>query len=460
MIRRTLLLLLLAACAAPAQLQLLTVPAPGEEELAPEQFDFGEVPTGDFRDIRLRLRNTGEATATLSRLRASGVGFTLEGHPSLPHLVAPGMNVDFRLRFRPSGEGFYSGTLRVNDTFYMIFGSSPPTLTLLVRENDDFVPLQSENPVVFGQAKQGESIVLAFRLENPSRTELTLTQLQVTSGMFAIRGAPPLPAAIAPGAAVDFEIAYTPRTAGIHRSLLLMNDQAFPLEGVGLNPPFPAPEIVFESATLESGRQSSVSVKLAEPSPASGSGTLRMSFIPAVASAIDDPAVFFLANSDRTLALTVQKGSDLVQLAGAPSALFQTGTTAGAIEFTVELGDHLVTASVNMPVAPVQIDNARWSPTQTGLRLDVTGFDNSRSAGDIAFTFFDASGRALTPEPIRAHAADAFRGYFSANPLGGVFLLEAEFPVAGNLSLLGAVEIQFVNDAGPSLVQRLQLTQP
>jgi len=82
------------------------------------------------------------------------------------------------------------------------------------------------------------------------------------------------------------------------------------------------------------------------------------------------------------------------------------------------------------------------------LQVRVTGFDNTRTAGPLTFTFFDAAGNAVAPGAIRTDATASFASYFQNSGLGGSFLLTAVFPVTGDPSQVGAFQVQIANSVG------------
>ena len=87
---------------------------PGDSSPVMGLLDVGSAAPGDVLDMRLRVRNTSMAAVELNVLKIDGVSFTLEGTPPLPQIMAPGVNADFRVRFRPAAPGSYSATLRAN----------------------------------------------------------------------------------------------------------------------------------------------------------------------------------------------------------------------------------------------------------------------------------------------------------------------------------------------------------
>jgi hypothetical protein len=85
----------------------------------------------------------------------------------------------------------------------------------------------------------------------------------------------------------------------------------------------------------------------------------------------------------------------------------------------------------------------------SGLTVNVTGFDNTRSAGLLTFTFYDASGNAIPPGAIAYESAVAFSTYFVGSGEGGQFALSAYFPVlGGNPSQVSAFTVQLANSVG------------
>src|SRR5262245_11080730 len=128
---KRLLLVLPLALSASAQIAVYTLDNSGVVETPVEGFaDLGTAQAGDTLDTKFRLRNTGTTNITLTSLRVSGVGFSVQNDPSKPYLMAAGTNVDFRIRFQPSAYGSYSATLIVNDKTYLLRATAPAGVTL------------------------------------------------------------------------------------------------------------------------------------------------------------------------------------------------------------------------------------------------------------------------------------------------------------------------------------------
>src|SRR5687767_2656623 len=109
-----LLALLPPACFSQLKIYLAPASAPGTETLVPAIHDLGSVAAGDTLETRFRVRNHGATAATITSLSVGGSGFSIAGQPSLPYTLAPGLNLDFTVRFQARDFGAYSANLAVN----------------------------------------------------------------------------------------------------------------------------------------------------------------------------------------------------------------------------------------------------------------------------------------------------------------------------------------------------------
>jgi hypothetical protein len=189
-------------------------------------------------------------------------------------------------------------------------------------------------------------------------------------------------------------------------------------------------------------------MRLPTAASSSASGNVNLAFLPDTALVTDDPTVMFLATGTRSLPFSVTQGSTLISIGGQTSAVFQTGTTSGRIRFTLSgastAGD--ATTTLTIPAAPISIDTATATRRTGDLDIQVSGFDNTYSAGVMTFTFSDVSGHALAP--IRADFTKDFRTFFTKAPAGSMFQVRVSFPVTGDPSGIDSVDVQLTNSAG------------
>ena len=108
--------------------------------------------------------------------------------------------------------------------------------------------------------------------------------------------------------------------------------------------------------------------------------------------------------------------------------------------------------------AVVGVDSVRGLRGGSALEVQITGYDNTRSLAKLAFTFYDKSARAVQPGQMTVDVTTAFRNYFAASQKesGGVFLLRAVFPVTGDSSGIGAVDVELTNSSGVARPARVQ----
>ena len=180
---------------------------------------------------------------------------------------------------------------------------------------------------------------------------------------------------------------------------------------------------------------------LGQASQSIGTGKLRIDFSAGSAS---DEAVRFTRGSSRTVSFEITEGSTI------PLAdyTFQTGTTAGTILFTAEVGGWTATSNVEIPPDRVLVEKTRAVKNGSMLELEVTGYDNTRTLDGLAFTFYTSKGEPVQPGTIRLSSAADFRRHFDTSSVGGVFTMKAVFPVAGPLADIAFTEIQLTNARG------------
>jgi len=174
---------------------------------------------------------------------------------------------------------------------------------------------------------------------------------------------------------------------------------------------------------------------------------VTLSFVaaaPLSASATDAGIAF--ASGGQSATFTLAAGDTQGHFATGLSALFQTGTTAGTLTVVVQLGSNSDQQAIAILPAVVGVTAAQGVRSTGAVEVDLTGFDNTRSVGGLAFTFFDTSGNALAP-PLQTDGTASFASYFQ-NASDGTFALKAVFPVAGDSSQIRAFQAVVANSAG------------
>jgi hypothetical protein len=316
------------------------------------------------------------------------------------------------------------------------------------------------NQVDFASVPFGKTSGCNFSLQNPYAQPLVVSSITVTGNGFQLSNLPSLPATVAPGFATAFAIEITPAcgTSTYSGTLSVGTPgltQTFPLAAAAFAPPVPKPNFSFNPTTFASGEQVTLTMNLPSPypCPALFAGYVNLAFTPGTNPATGDPAIVFLPGSTRTLPLSLNANGTQISMNGQPSAVFQTGTTAGSLTFSVTTTGVQLSADpttvVTIPPAAIAIQTAAASNQILGsLNVEVTAVDNTYTAGVMSFTFFDTSGKAIGSGAVNADFTSAFKTYFAGHESGGAFLMNVSFPVTGNQLDVGSVQVTLTNSAG------------
>jgi hypothetical protein len=455
---RSLLFLSLLPLSALAQIQVFQFDGTTETAVG-ALVNVGTATPGDTLETRFRVRNIGSGAATFQTLSIAGDGFQISAKPTLPYTLAPysgpASEAEFRVTFTPSITGSYSASLLVNTINVALRGVSTPAATLLLAGSK--TPLSAGSVIDFGSVVQGGSKLQGFALLNAGNTSLNIATLSVSGTGF--RGPIGLtqPVSLAPGQTVSFQVAFEPQTGPPAQGRLNVDRRSFNLTGLGLDPPLPGASITLASTLGASGQQNSLSIPLASVSQVNGNGTLTMAFKSSVTGVADDAAIQFLSGPKRAATVTISAGDSAAKFGTQSSIAFQTGATAGTITFTLTLPGGTQQSSLTIAPSPISVDTATSIRKLGELDVSLTGMDNTYTASQLSFTFYDSKGAAVQPGAIRVDATSSFQQYFAASPVGGLFALLAKFPVTGDTSQVAAVDVQVTSSAGVTTAQKIPI---
>jgi hypothetical protein len=417
------LLLGVLAITAHAEFQLLSVAGSAEFQVPPV-FDFGSVTAGNTDTVQFRVRNTSSSSSTVYNLALAGQGFLLSSVPALPQTLAPQASFDFSVRFQANAAGSYSAGMTLPGISVMLTATVVPGLLYSVT-----------SPVDFGAVVRGTSATIHVNIGNYSTTSLAIPSLSVHGQGFSLLNAPPAGFVLGPQQSGGFDLQFSPAADGVYSGTLTAGNTTYALTGTGIDPSLPKPLLSIQLPQPASGQQGTANIAYDAPARIAGTGTLTLDF-----QGPDDPSVALQAGG-RSLTFPVSIGDTQ-----APPIPFQTGTTAGTIVLRATMGSASASQTVVIAPSPVSISAAQAFRGAGSVTLQLTGFDNTRTAGVLAFTFYDRSGNTIPPSPIGATAD--FSDFFQSSALGGVFLLTAVFPVNGDPSQIGAFTTQLTNSTG------------
>ncbi|MGA2722445.1 MAG: choice-of-anchor D domain-containing protein [Bryobacteraceae bacterium] len=429
----------------------------GLQPLGTAPVDFGSVQLGSSAVLHFVAVNQMAVVLTVPAISVAASDFALSGVAPSGMLLQPNQSAAFDVRFGPTAAGSRSGSLVIGSQTYALVGTG----VQLTYEADSGAGLQplGAGPVDFGSVELGSSIARHFAVVNQTTVVLTAPAIAVSAGDFALMsGAVPSGQAVQPGQSADFYVQFTPTATGVRTGSLVVGGSTCTLTGTGVAPPpppppsLPTPGLSISLPQILSDQQGAVTVTLDATSKTSGNGTLTLDFQPA--SGLPDDAAIVFASGLRTATFNVSPGDTQGHFGDQLTALFQTGTTAGALTFTATLGGVTAQQDITILPATVGITSVQGVRSATGVEVQVTGFDNTRTAGLLTFTFFDAAGNTVAPGAITADATASFTSYFQSSGLGGVFLLTAVFPVTGDPSQVSAFQAQIADSAGTAQTAR------
>ncbi len=109
--------------------------------------DFGQIVAGSTTPNTLTFIATNPTSSfdslTVPSIVASGSGFSVNGAPAMPALIAPGQSITFKVLFAPSQAGTFTGALAIGTRQFLLTGiATQPALDLSL--SVDLNPLTSQ----------------------------------------------------------------------------------------------------------------------------------------------------------------------------------------------------------------------------------------------------------------------------------------------------------------------------
>jgi hypothetical protein len=426
---------LLLAQAAFGQFALFQVDGESERAVG-TVVNLGTAYPAEPATARFRIRNTADQPAAVTTLEVNGAGFSLSAVPKMPIGLGPQESFEFSVVFQAPAAATYSATLQSDGVSAILLAAVLPGLTTSV----------GSGGLSFGTIEAGGSASQRVTISNLTGSPMPMAPVSVSGDAFRVPTPPDGTTILQPSDSVGFDVLFLPPGAGNWTGTLAIGDRTYPLRGSAAGPPLPKPALSVDLPDARSAQTGSVTVNFDAPARTAGAGTLTIAFDP-LAKGATDPAIQ-LGVVGRSLPFTIAVGD-----AGLQPVNFQTGTTAGTIAIAVELGGATDRKTIAIPPAPVAIQSATATRTQGTIEVRVAGFDNTRTAGSVVYTFYDTAGNAL-PSIAVDNSAD-FRTWFAGSDLGGMFGLRAVFPVTGDASKITGFAVEMRNSAGNAVTGRL-----
>lgn len=444
------------------------------------QLDFGNVSTSATASFTITLANQ---TATAMNTPAVSVQNPVFGSSAfalntsaLPGTIGPNASASFVITFAPGQTGLTTATLAIGSNTYPLVGTGIVVADIdalqisYIDQTGVRTSPQAATPISFGQVTAGTNgtVSLLFTVTNPavSFDAVVVQNIAVTGAGFSITvaanpppscpAAPTMPASIQPGACISFAVTFSASATGTYSGTLSIGTRQFSLVAQSVSLPLPDISFQLDEEPLTSQHQVHLSIQLAGASPITAIGELTVQFTPLVKGITDDPAIYFLATGGRELQVTIATGAKNATYNGQSALTFQTGTTAGTLTFTLAFPDKApLTQSFTISPQQIQISSSLAVRQNPNLVITLTGYDNTYSAGKLSFVFRDTAGNVITPNGIQVDATPTFHKYFFlGDKAGGAFSLQASFPVTGDVTQIGSVDVTLTNSVGTTTVNQ------
>jgi Abnormal spindle-like microcephaly-assoc'd, ASPM-SPD-2-Hydin/Protein of unknown function (DUF1573) len=253
--------------------------------------DFGTIAAGNTRDRFFRIKNDGDSGLTYEDPTITGPNagsFEVRSLSSIDRTISAGNNREFEIRFNPTTAGVKTATfnIRSNDqdedpyTFTLTgTATGDPDIEVQGREsafwNDiadgDLNPDQAVTD--FGNVNVGSFQERTYRIRNTGNDTLTISSRTSGNTQYTF-GSLPAGTNVAPDAAHEFTIRFTPTSSGTKNSLITIvsNDPGaeatytFDITGVGK-----APEITMSGSN--DGADPYTAIADGDTTPSTATGT-------------------------------------------------------------------------------------------------------------------------------------------------------------------------------------------
>jgi hypothetical protein len=210
---------------APLQISLTAVGVPPQGngpdiEVTPTSVDFGNVTVGTRNTQTMRVTNSGNTELTISKISASGSGFSQSGL-SIPLDLQPGQDTTFTASFKPAAAGHHSGSISLTSN-----ASDSPLAIQLAGSGVTTNAMLAANPTSldFGPVSIGTNTSQMVQLTNTGNINVAISSMKTAGAGFSASGA--ARATLAPNQSLDVTVNFDPAISGSVSGTLTVSSSA------------------------------------------------------------------------------------------------------------------------------------------------------------------------------------------------------------------------------------------
>ena len=413
---------------------------------------LSDVAVNDFEDKALDIVNAGTQSATVNSATATGPYFSLCCRSAF--VIPAGGLQTVTLHFAPTQTGYFSGALEIDALAIFVFARSDPAASLFVQTSSGLVQAHSGTPLIVTLGSStGEQLPCV--LENDSAGPVMVNSLSASAG-WSLSGAPVLPLTLQAGQQAGFTLVGTLTASAVAAQtavagVVTIDQWTYAIDA---HPPQPNVLLQLSGTQLHSGQQATLAVNFDSVPAIAETGTVTLTLDTSGPIPLTDPGILFPSTGTTSATFTSVAGQTGASFAGASNGgqsniTFQTGTTAGTLHVHAVWGYSDQQVDVALQPSPIVYGTIEAKRETNALDVTVAGYDNTRTAGRLSFSFFDSQG-AFIGQPVTADFTQLFYQYFYQSEFnaGGMFQMVAHFPVTGGTGQIHAVQVDLINVSG------------
>jgi hypothetical protein len=437
----------------------------------------GEIPfnstAGQTVSKFIRITNVGNTARQIAAITATGAGFAVTNVPFLPVTVPAAGSEIFFVAFSPTQPGVQRGRLLIGEDAFELSGNGiAPRLELAYTNDAGTTQVLEGGTVILTSARVGESSRVQISLKNTGTSAVALSSIEVSpaNSVFAMESAPPLPLSVEPGAALNFNLTFSPNNVGAVAGMLRINNSEFSLTANGRQPvPVPEYRITGPGGVQNPLQQIGVGLTLASPYSLPLRGTLNLAFTSDVFTV--NPAVQF-ATGGRAANFTIPANTtQAVFDNGSAEIRLQTGSVAGSIQLTPIFK---TTAGLDItPAEPATLSMSvdRAAPrlltvdivgrTANSLSLQINGYSTTKTLRTVEVQITPRRDAEFTSSVVRFNVEASALAWFQtsqSDALGGLFSVTIPLTFSRGSSTedliqnIQGVNVSVANEVGTSAV--------
>lgn len=220
---------------------------------SPTAMNYGSVAVGKSSTLGVTVTNTDQSSWSISRVAVSTSNYSVSGI-SLPVTLAPGQSMTFSATFAPPSAGTFTDSVSISAKSTTTGnkknsrGNSKQSAGVSVALSGTGIAAAAPGQLAaaptsltFSSIQVGTTTSQVQTVKNSGGTSVNITQAGVSSAAFSVSGLS-LPATLAAGQSMSFNVTFAPTTSGTSSgTLTLVSDASNPSLGVSLSGTASAP---------------------------------------------------------------------------------------------------------------------------------------------------------------------------------------------------------------------------